>query len=67
MSVKPDKSTETTPIPVLHASRKTIPVICPWCNKLFRIARWNIRDGSKISPTHGICPDCLKKIRNNPN
>ena len=62
--MKPMKEKEelTRTNPFLDTGKRTIPVICPWCNKVFRVAKWKVEDGARTSPTHGICPDCLKKV-----
>ena len=60
---EPDEYVETNPF--LDTGRRTIPVICPWCNKVFKLAHWKVKEGSKIAPTHGICPNCLKKVKPN--
>jgi hypothetical protein len=42
---------------------KSIPVVCSWCNKLFKITKWEIENEKKIRITHGICPDCSKEMK----
>lgn len=39
-----------------------IPIICPWCNKLYRISKWNVKEGQKTGTSHGMCPKCYEKI-----
>jgi len=56
-------STKTIPIPRMPVERKTIPVICPWCNRITLLRKWNVEEGKAVMPTHGICPKCLKKIK----
>jgi len=41
--------------------------VCAWCRKIGHNERWvNIEDyfeqGFQIGTTHGMCPDCLKKV-----
>jgi hypothetical protein len=40
---------------------KTIPVICPWCNSIFKMSLWEVDKDKKTGVTHGICPDCMEK------
>ncbi|HBC87612.1 MAG TPA: hypothetical protein DCZ94_11705 [Lentisphaeria bacterium] len=65
MPSKPDKSADefAKTNPFIDTGRRTIPVICPWCNKVYRLASWKISEGNKTAPTHGICPNCLKKTK----
>lgn len=43
---------------------KTIPVICPWCNRIFKMSRWEVDKDKKTGVTHGICPECFDKTLN---
>lgn len=41
--------------------------VCAWCRKVGHEDRWMLieqyfADGFQIHTTHGMCPDCLKKI-----
>ena len=40
---------------------KTIPVICPWCNRIFKMSKWEVDKDKKTGVTHGICPECFEK------
>jgi hypothetical protein len=40
---------------------KTIPVICPWCNSIFKMSKWEVEGTRKTGVTHGICPECMEK------
>ena len=40
---------------------KTIPVICPWCNRIFKLSKWEVDKNKKTGVTHGICPECFIK------
>ena len=42
---------------------KTIPVVCPWCNQIFKLSRWQTEANKKIGISHGICPECFKKLQ----
>ncbi|GEM_PF-1870654 len=42
---------------------KTIPIVCPWCNKIYTISKWKVERNKKIGVSHGICPQCYKKMR----
>lgn len=49
---------------------KTIPVICPWCNRIFKLSTWEVDKDKKTGVTHGICPECFDKTLSdacNPN
>ncbi|HBC87242.1 MAG TPA: hypothetical protein DCZ94_09830 [Lentisphaeria bacterium] len=52
-------STETLPMSVMDVERKTIPVVCPWCDKIFGVAKVEIEEGRKIGPAHKICKTCF--------
>ena len=43
---------------------KTIPVICPWCNRIFKMSKWEFDKDKKTGVTHGICPECFDKTLN---
>ena len=43
---------------------KTIPVICPWCNRIFKMSKWEVDKDKKTGVTHGICPECFEKTLN---
>lgn len=38
---------------------KCIPLICSWCNKIYRISQWKIRKDVKTNVSHGMCPACI--------
>lgn len=62
---KIDGSEITQRIPqnsLYEAEMKTIPVICPWCNTLFKLSEWQVNKDKKTAVTHGICPECFDKI-----
>ena len=40
---------------------KTIPVICSWCNRIFKLSKWEVDRDKKTRVTNGICPECLEK------
>jgi len=40
---------------------KSIPLICSWCKKVFEIRTWEVREDQKTGPSHGMCPECMKK------
>ncbi|HBC88570.1 MAG TPA: hypothetical protein DCZ94_16610 [Lentisphaeria bacterium] len=54
--------TETLPIELSSIERKTIPIVCPWCNRIVKVAKWAVTRGDKIAPTHGICEKCLRLV-----
>jgi len=43
--------------------KKTIPLICSWCNKIYRIEKWQFEENQRTGVSHGICPECLEKMR----
>ena len=45
-----NSNTDTIPIPILNVERKTLPVFCPWCNRIAGIAKTDIVRFDKISP-----------------
>jgi len=54
--------TKTQPIDISLMENKTIPVICPWCDRIVKVAKWAVTRGDKIAPTHGICEECLRLV-----
>jgi len=44
---------------------KSIPIVCPWCNRLYSVARWKVELNRRTAVSHGICPDCYKKVKRN--
>jgi hypothetical protein len=42
--------------------KKTIPLICSWCNKIYRIEQWKFEENQRTGVSHGICPECLEKM-----
>jgi hypothetical protein len=42
---------------------KSIPVICSWCNAIFRISEWEVDEDTKTRPSHGICEVCKEKMK----
>lgn len=51
-------ATDTIPIPVLDIERKTIPVFCPWCNRMASIAITDVMRYEKITPVYKACGKC---------
>lgn len=41
---------------------KTIPLICSWCGKIYRIEKWKFEENQRTGVSHGICPDCLSRM-----
>ena len=56
-------NTDTIPIPMLDVERRTVPVICPWCNAIDGIARMEVGSSTKISPVYMICEKCLTFVK----
>ena len=44
---------------------KTIPIICPWCNKIYKVTKWQVAQNKRTGVSHGICPQCYKKMKKN--
>ena len=40
---------------------KTIPIACAWCGKIYHIKQWQIAEGHRSGISHGICPTCAEK------
>lgn len=40
---------------------KNIPIVCTWCNKVFKISHWEIAKNQKAGVSHGMCPECRQK------
>lgn len=59
---KDDESTKVIKKRKNYEELIPIPVICPWCNKLYKISQWNVKEGQKIGTSHGMCPKCYEKI-----
>jgi hypothetical protein len=43
---------------------KSVPVVCAWCGRLYRISRSRM-DEKRTIRSHGICNECLRKIQRN--
>jgi hypothetical protein len=56
-----DSRTQRIPVSAL-AEIKRIPIICPWCNTMFRIEKWKVERNKRIGISHGICEKCAKKL-----
>jgi hypothetical protein len=41
---------------------KSVPVVCAWCGKLYKINRWKM-DQRKTHKSHGVCKECFEKYR----
>ena len=40
---------------------KSIPIVCAWCNKIYHIKAWEVKEGNKTAVSHGICAECEKR------
>ena len=47
--------------PVGETEKRSIPNICSWCNKIFKISKWEIESNQKAGVSHGMCSDCQDK------
>jgi len=52
-------NTDTIPIPLMDIGKRTVPVICPWCNVIGGVARWKVGSQEEIHPVHRICGKCM--------
>jgi hypothetical protein len=55
MKENTDCNTDTIPIPVLDVERKTVPIICPKCNAITGVAKYDVERNRKSSPVYMIC------------
>lgn len=44
-----------------ETEKRSIPKICPWCNKIIKIEEWEVKHNKKTAPFHGICRKCFEK------
>lgn len=59
MKENPDICTaDTIPIPVLDVERKTLPVMCPWCDVIVGVAKTDVARFDRISPAYKACRRC---------
>ena len=54
--------TDTMPIPLLDVERKTLPVFCPWCNRIVTVTQTDVLRFDKISPMYKACQKCVDFI-----
>lgn len=40
---------------------KSIPIACSWCSKIYHIKHWQIAEGQRSGMSHGVCPACAEK------
>ena len=40
---------------------KMIPIVCTWCDKIFKISKWEIQNDKRTGVSHGMCPECHEK------
>ncbi|HCE46971.1 MAG TPA: hypothetical protein DET40_25775 [Lentisphaeria bacterium] len=48
-----------------HDEIKTIPIVCPWCNKIYKVTKWQVSRDKRTGVSHGICPQCYQKMKKN--
>jgi len=44
---------------------KSIPIACSWCDKIYHIKQWQISEGQRSGISHGMCPACADKQKEN--
>ena len=49
---------KTVKIKRMTKEARTVPIVCSWCERLIRLAVWDIDEGSFAGTSHGICEDC---------
>jgi len=55
---KKEELTDTLTMDRPKKGEKTIPMICSRCNTIFELPRWLVAEGTRVAPSHGLCPDC---------
>ncbi|OGV51962.1 MAG: hypothetical protein A2X49_08835 [Lentisphaerae bacterium GWF2_52_8] len=40
---------------------QTIPLVCSWCKKIYRLEKHEYEHNKMTGVSHGICPECLQK------
>ena len=58
-----NSNTDTIPIPLLDIERKTLPVMCPKCNRITGIAEIDVRRDMMISPLYRMCGKFMHLFR----
>lgn len=61
MSESGHSNEDTVRLSISKLEIKTIPMICPWCNKVFKVSKWEVEFGRKTGASHGICDECYRK------
>lgn len=56
-----EANSKTVRLSIANLEIKSIPLICPWCNQIFKVSKWEIEYGRKTGASHGICPACYQK------
>jgi hypothetical protein len=65
---KPEENIDdTVRLSISKMEIKTIPMICPWCNRVFKVSKWEVEFGRKTGASHGICDECYRKQVRRPN
>ncbi len=41
---------------------RAIPMVCSWCNSIYKIDEWSVNDGQRTGVSHGLCPKCYEKM-----
>lgn len=63
MKDEEDNLDSTQKIPRLKKpKKKLIPIVCSWCNKIYKVSEWQVDVDKKTGVSHGICDECLKKF-----
>lgn len=51
----------TQKIPRTWRDDKSVPSICSYCGKIYKISKWSVEEGKKIGVSHGLCPECFER------
>jgi uncharacterized protein with PIN domain len=54
----------TQMIPKNDVDDRTIPSVCSYCGKIYKIDTWVVENGKKVGVTHGLCKECFEKMKN---
>ncbi len=57
-----DTKTQLIKVDKKSSEKKRIPIVCSWCNKIYAISNWKVEYGHETQVSHGLCPECFKKV-----
>jgi len=53
---------DTHTMKMTPSSIKTIPLICSWCNSIYKLDKWDVAPEKRTGVSHGLCKKCYKKM-----